>query len=143
MAGAVFDALSGPVRRRILELLGDGERPAGERSPTLCTRSSGSPSRPPPSTYGSCVGWGLVAVRAEGTRRVYNVDTAGLAAVHGWLARFADAFAQPLDALEADLARGRRARRLAGRAGLAREPGRATRRTAPGAAGELGKRASS
>ena len=28
-AGPAFDALGDPVRRRILELLGDGERPAG------------------------------------------------------------------------------------------------------------------
>jgi DNA-binding PadR family transcriptional regulator len=54
---------------------------------------------------------GLVQVRAEGTRRLYAVDDAGTAAARAWLARFEDAFAQPLDALATELARGRRERR--------------------------------
>ena len=68
-------------------------------------------------------------MRAEGTRRIYGVDTAGLAVVQDWLARFADAFAQPLDALETELARGRRQRRRASDSDAAR---RARPADAPG-----------
>jgi DNA-binding transcriptional ArsR family regulator len=57
---------------------------------------------------------GLVSVRAAGTRRLYALDPAGLDAALAWLARLADPigpFAQPLDALATEVARGRRARR--------------------------------
>ena len=56
----------------------------------------------------------LVDVRAEGTRRFYSVDAEGLAEAQAWLTRLADpvgTFAQPLDALATEVARGRRARR--------------------------------
>jgi DNA-binding transcriptional ArsR family regulator len=58
----------------------------------------------------------LVNVRAEGTRRYYALDPAGLEAAQVWLARLADPvgpFAQPLDALATEVARGRRERRVA------------------------------
>jgi DNA-binding transcriptional ArsR family regulator len=112
MAGEVFDALGDPVRRRILELLGEGERPAGAIAEAL--RAQFGISQPAASQHLRVLREsGLVTVRAEGTRRVYGVDAAGLTEVQEWLARFADAFAQPLDALETELARGRRERRLA------------------------------
>jgi DNA-binding transcriptional ArsR family regulator len=66
---------------------------------------------------------GLVTVRAEGTRRFDAVDEAGLEATRAWLARLTDPlrpFAQPLDALTTEVARGRRARR---RATSAEQPG--------------------
>ena len=55
---------------------------------------------------------GLVSVRAAGTRRLYALDTEGLDAARVWLERLADPlapFAQPLDALATEVARGRRA----------------------------------
>jgi DNA-binding transcriptional ArsR family regulator len=56
---------------------------------------------------------GLVTVRAEGTRRVYAVDAAGLDAARAWLAQLDPLapFEQPLDALATEVARGRRAGR--------------------------------
>ncbi|WP_035696955.1 ArsR/SmtB family transcription factor [Glycomyces tenuis] len=112
MSVEVFDALGDPVRRRILELLNEGERPAGVIAEAL--RAQFGISQPAASQHLRVLREaGLVTVRAEGTRRVYGVDAAGLAVVQEWLARFADAFAQPLDALETELARGRRERRLA------------------------------
>ncbi|WP_026924376.1 ArsR/SmtB family transcription factor [Glycomyces arizonensis] len=120
MAGEVFDALGDPVRRRVLELLNEGERPAGAIAEAL--RAQFGISQPAASQHLRVLREaGLVTVRAEGTRRVYGVDAAGLAAVQDWLARFADAFAQPLDALETELARGRRERRLARDADAGRE----------------------
>jgi DNA-binding transcriptional ArsR family regulator len=54
---------------------------------------------------------GFATVRAEGTRRLYSVDDAPLRDVDAWLDRFRAAWRQPLDALETELARGRRERR--------------------------------
>jgi DNA-binding transcriptional ArsR family regulator len=131
MASAVFDALGDPVRRRILELLGDGERPAGAIAHAL--HAQFGISQPAASQHLRVLrGAGLVTVRAEGTHRIYGVDTAGLAVVQDWLARFADAFAQPLDALETELARGRRERRRTGSPDAARQPRPATKTSAPG-----------
>jgi DNA-binding transcriptional ArsR family regulator len=110
-AEAAFDALGDPVRRRIMELLGDGERPAGAVAEAL--RPHFAISQPAVSQHLRVLREaGLVTVRAEGTRRIYGVDAAGLAVVETWLARFADGFAGPLDALETELARGKRERRL-------------------------------
>lgn len=128
MAGAVFEALGDPVRRRILELLGEGERPAGAIAAEL--RTQFGISQPAASQHLRVLREaGLVTVRAEGTSRVYGVDAAGLAVVQHWLARFADAFAQPLDALETELARGRRERRRARKAGGAQGRNIEDRRT--------------
>lgn len=112
MGGVVFDALGDPVRRRILELLGDGERPAGAIADAM--HAQFGISQPAASQHLRVLREaGLVTVRPEGTRRIYGVDTAGLAVVQDWLANFAEPFAQPLDALETELARGRRERRRA------------------------------
>lgn len=132
MTGAIFDALGDPVRRRILELLGEGEQPAGAIADALHARFA--ISQPAASQHLRVLRRaGLVTVRAEGTRRIYGIEAAGLAAAQEWLARFADPFAQPLDALETELARGRRERRRTGRPAPAREPGSAAARRAPGA----------
>jgi DNA-binding transcriptional ArsR family regulator len=112
---AAFDALGDPVRRRIMELLGDGERPAGAVAEALGERlgpDRGPISQPAVSQHLKVLREaGLVTVRAEGTKRIYAVDAEGLAAVREWLAHFADEFAGPLDALETELARGKRERR--------------------------------
>jgi DNA-binding transcriptional ArsR family regulator len=111
---AAFDALGDPVRRRIMELLGEGERPAGAVAEIL--QAHFRISQPAVSQHLKVLREaGLVTVRAEGTRRFYGVDDDGLAAVRLWLERFADGFAGPLDALETELARGKRERRLADR----------------------------
>lgn len=113
MADAAFDALGDPVRRRIVELLGDGEQPAGTVAKLIGERFG--ISQPAVSQHLKALREaGLVTVRSEGTRRIYGVDFDGIAVVQAWLARFADNFSQPLDALETELARGRRERRLAG-----------------------------
>ncbi len=126
-AESAFDALGDPMRRRIMELLGEGERPAGAVAAAL-TEGFGI-SQPAVSQHLKVLREaGLVTVRAEGNKRIYGVDAAGLDAVHAWLDRFADGFAGPLDALETELARGKRERRLAERPGRAR--GESSRRGA-------------
>lgn len=108
----IFEALGDPVRRRLLELLGPGEQPAGALVAALQARVR--ISQPAVSQHLRVLREaGLVRVRAEGTRRLYAVDGTGTAAARAWLARFEDTFAQPLDALATELARGRRERRRA------------------------------
>lgn len=111
--GGVFEALGDPVRRHLLELLVPGEQPAGGLVAALQLRAP--ISQPAVSQHLKVLrDAGLVTVRADGTRRLYAVDPAGLEAAQAWLVRVADPLgplAQPLDALETELARGRRARR--------------------------------
>ena len=108
----VFEALGDPVRRRLLELLATGEQPAGALVAALQARVR--ITQPAVSQHLKVLREaGLVRVRAEGTRRLYAVDDTGTAAARAWLARFEDTFAQPLDALATELARGRRERRRA------------------------------
>jgi len=112
---AVFEALGDPTRRQILELLASGEQPAGTVVAALQARAP--ISQPAVSQHLKALREaGLVTVRAEGTRRLYAIDEAGLDAAKAWLTRLADPlapFAQPLDALATEVARGRRARRRA------------------------------
>jgi DNA-binding transcriptional ArsR family regulator len=112
---AVLEALGDPTRRQILELLASGEQPAGTVVTAL--RARAPISQPAVSQHLKVLREArLVTVRAEGTRRLYAIDDAGLDAARAWLARLADPlapFAQPLDALETEVARGRRARRAA------------------------------
>jgi hypothetical protein len=58
--------------------------------------------------------------------RTYTLDEAGLEVARAWLAQLADPlqpFAQPLDALATEVARGRRARRTAPIEQPGRQPG--------------------
>jgi DNA-binding transcriptional ArsR family regulator len=111
----VFAALGEPVRRLILELLAAGEQPAGAIVAALQDRTP--MSQPAVSQHLKVLRDArLVSVRAEGTRRFYAIDRAGLDAAQAWLARLAEPlapFAQPLDALATEVARGRRSRRNA------------------------------
>jgi len=126
---AVFEALGDPTRRQILELLASGEQPAGTVVAALQARAP--ISQPAVSQHLKGLRQaGLVTVRAEGTRRLYAIDDAGLEAAKAWLARLADPlapFAQPLDALATEVARGRRARRGAQ---SEKQPGERRRRSA-------------
>ncbi|MGY5885044.1 ArsR/SmtB family transcription factor [Modestobacter lacusdianchii] len=109
MTGA-FEALGDPVRRHVLELLATGERSAGEIVAALQARAP--ISQPGVSQHLRVLrDAGLVTVRAEGTRRVYALDPGGLDAARAWLSGLLDPlaqFAQPLDALATEVARGRR-----------------------------------
>jgi DNA-binding transcriptional ArsR family regulator len=78
-------ALADPTRRRIFEELRHGPRSVGRiaaQSPV---------SRPAVSQHlGILKKAGLVADRADGTRRVYYIDPQGLAAIRAWLDQFWD-----------------------------------------------------
>ena len=104
-----FDVLGDPVRRRILELLSDGERPAGEV--TAVVQDEFGISQPAVSQHLRVLrDSGFATVRPEGTRRLYAVRPDALRDVDAWLDRFRRFWTPPLMALETELARGRRER---------------------------------
>jgi len=105
-----FEILGDPVRRRILELLSHGERPAG--AVTDAIRAEFGISQPAVSQHLRVLREaGFATVRAEGTRRLYAVDSTPLQAVDVWLEPFRPFWNQRLDALATELARGKRERR--------------------------------
>ncbi len=111
-AHGVFEALGDATRRRMLELLAQGETTVGGLVAGL--GDTATISQPAVSQHLKVLREaGLVNVRPEGTRRHYALDTAGLDVAHAWLSSVTDplgAFAQPLDALETEIRRGRRER---------------------------------
>ena len=107
-----FDVLGDPVRRRILELLADGEQSSGAITAVI-TDEFGI-THPAVSQHLRVLREsGFATVRAEGTRRLYAVDSGPRREVDRWLEHFRRFWSQPLDALATELARGRRERRLA------------------------------
>ncbi|HYO35555.1 MAG TPA: metalloregulator ArsR/SmtB family transcription factor [Geodermatophilus sp.] len=105
-----FDVLGDPVRRRVLELLADGELSAGEI--TAVVRREFGISQPGVSAHLRVLReHGFARVRAEGARRLYAVDPAPLQDVDRWLERFRGTWDRHLDALATELARGQRQRR--------------------------------
>lgn len=77
---AVFDALGEPVRRRILEVLRDGPTPVGRITDRVPV------GRPAVSKHLRVLsGAGLVDHRSVGTRNLYSLAPAGLAAAQQWL----------------------------------------------------------
>jgi len=104
-----FDVLGDPVRRRILELLADGELPSG--AVTEVVQREFGISQPGVSAHLRVLREaGFTSVRSEGTRRLYAVEPTALQSVDQWLDRFRRFWTSPLDALETELARGRRLR---------------------------------
>jgi DNA-binding transcriptional ArsR family regulator len=105
-----FDVLGDPVRRRILELLVDGERTSG----TVCAviREEFGISQPAVSQHLKVLReHGFATVRAEGTRRLYAVRPEPLQDLDAWLDRFRRFWTPHLAALATEVARGRRERR--------------------------------
>jgi DNA-binding transcriptional ArsR family regulator len=105
-----FDVLGDPVRRRILELLAAGELAAGAIGDSV--RAEFGISQPAVSQHLKVLrDHGFVTVRPLGTRRLYTVDSRPLAEVDEWLDHFRRFWTNPLQALDTELARGRRERR--------------------------------
>ena len=105
-----FDILGDPVRRRILELLADGELAAGEIGSVV--QAEFGISQPAVSQHLRVLrDNGFTTVRAVGTRRLYAIDAEPLREVDAWLDRYRKFWSQRLDALGTELARGRRSAR--------------------------------
>jgi DNA-binding transcriptional ArsR family regulator len=100
---SAFEALAEPTRRRIVELLADGERSAGEIASHFAT------SRPGISRHLRVLHeHGLVNTRREGTRHLYSLDPAPLEEVDEWLERYRRFWTNRLDALDTEIRRRRR-----------------------------------
>ncbi len=105
-----FDVLGDPVRRRILELLVDGEQASGAIT-TIIQREFGI-SQPGVSQHLKVLrDNGFATVRPDGARRLYAVQSGPLQEIDVWLDRFRGFWNQHLDALATELARGKRERR--------------------------------
>jgi DNA-binding transcriptional ArsR family regulator len=106
-----FDILGDPVRRRILELLADGERSSGGIAAVI--QSEFGISQPAVSQHLRVLREsGFATVRPQGARRLYAVDPEPLQDLDDWLERFRGFWAQRMDSLATELARGKRSRRV-------------------------------
>jgi DNA-binding transcriptional ArsR family regulator len=107
-----FDVLGDPVRRRILELLAEGESSSGAL--TTVVQAEFGITQPAVSQHLKVLREsGFATVRPVGVRRLYAVDSAPLQEVDVWLDRFRRFWEQRLDSLATELARGKRQRRIA------------------------------
>ena len=101
-------ALADPIRRELVACsrgeLAAGSSPAGSRSA----------ARDQPPSSGAPRG-GLVRARIDGKRRLYALDPRPLRELDDWLEPYRDLWAQRLDALDTEIARGRRAQRAENR----------------------------
>ena len=101
-----IEALADPTRRRIVELLAEGERSAGEIAAQFRT------SRPGVSRHLRVLReHGLVHAREQGQRRLYSLDPEPLAELDEWLARYRRFWTNRLDALDTEINRRRKERR--------------------------------
>jgi DNA-binding transcriptional ArsR family regulator len=105
-AERALDALADPTRRLVFKRLRNGTRSVREIAQGM------EVSRPAVSQHLKVLkAAGLVVVRAEGTRRLYAVDTRGLEALRRWLDGFwDDALAAFAEAAEREATKGRKRR---------------------------------
>lgn len=104
-----FDVLGDPVRRRILELLAEGEHASGEIV-AVVQREFGITQSAVSQHLKVLRESGFATVRVDGPRRLYAMDAAPLAEVDAWLDRFRAFWTPRLDALATEIARGKKKR---------------------------------
>src|ERR1700750_1578708 len=105
-----FDVLGDPVRRRILELLADGERSSGEVTEVI--RAEFGISQPAVSQHLKVLrDNGFASVRPDGARRLYAVAHEALRGIDAWLGQCRRSWTPHLDALATELARGKHERK--------------------------------
>lgn len=93
-----FEVLAEPHRRRILDLLREGERPVGALVERLTL------SQPAVSKHLRVLkDAGLVEVRQDAQRRWYRLRPEPLAEIDAWLAPYRRLWTEHLDALERHL----------------------------------------
>src|SRR5215469_5360327 len=83
--GTALAALADPTRRKVFERLRAGPKPVGKIAKGLPV------SRPAVSQHLKVLKEaGLVSEEAEGTKRIYRIDSKGLGQLRGWLDQFWD-----------------------------------------------------
>ncbi len=105
-----FDVLADPVRRRILELLADGDLTSGAVVEVV-GREFGISQSAVSQHLAVLRNSGFAHVRADGARRIYRLDPTPLREVDVWVERFRHLWERRLDALHTEVVRGTRARR--------------------------------
>ena len=92
-----FTALADPTRRRIVELLAQRERTAGEIVEKF------QMTAPAISQHLKVLREArLVSVRAEGQHRIHSIDPTGFGEIEAWLSKTKRFWEKRLDALEQD-----------------------------------------
>lgn len=105
-----FDILGDPVRRRILELLADGQRASGEIVEVIAAEFA--ISQPAVSQHLRVLrDSGFATSRADGRRRLYAVAPERFDEVDAWVQRFRRTWEPRFEALATEVARGKKARR--------------------------------
>lgn len=94
----VFEAIAEPNRRRILDLLRNGEQPAGALV-AACDLTQPAVSKHLRALREA----GLVTVRPDGQRRWYGLRADGLRELEEWLTPYRRLWADRLDDLERHL----------------------------------------
>lgn len=94
MAADVFAALADPTRRRLVEILGEGERSVGEMAAEVDIHQPGV-SRHLRILHEA----GFVSVRAEGQRRLYSLRPDPFLQLDAWMRRYASDQLARLDRL--------------------------------------------
>lgn len=105
-----FDVLGDPVRRRILELLAEGQQSSGEIV-TAVQREFAITQSAVSQHLRVLRESGFATVRIDGPRRLYTMDPEPFREVDSWLNRFRAFWEPRLDALATEIARGKRRRR--------------------------------
>src|SRR4051794_29649462 len=93
-----FELVAEPTRRRILDLLRDDERSVGELVDALGVSQPGVSKH-----LRTLRDAGLVNVRADAQRRLYELRPEPLAEVDAWIAPYRRLWSRRLDALERHL----------------------------------------
>jgi DNA-binding transcriptional ArsR family regulator len=108
----IFEVLSDPVRRRILELLARHEMASGEVVVAIGAEF-GITQAAVSQHLKALRENGFARVRADAQKRLYSLDGAGLRAVNAWLGQFEGFWEPKLEALATEIARGKHERRAA------------------------------
>ena len=108
-----FDVLGDPIRRHILELLADGEQRSGRIVEVIQEEFPVSQSAVSQHLRVLRES-GFTNVRVDGARRIYSVDAGPMQEVAAWVDRFRTFWEPRLDALDTEIARGKRERRQSG-----------------------------
>lgn len=105
-----FDVLGDPVRRRILELLAEGEHRSGDI--VVVIQDEFGISQAAVSQHLKVLrNNGFASVRVDGQRRIYAVNTHPMQEIDAWLDRFRQFWEPKLSALETEIIRGKKKRR--------------------------------
>ena len=105
-----FDVLADPVRRRILEILTEGEHASGEVVDVV-SAEFGIGQSAVSQHLKVLRDSGFATVTIEGARRIYTIDPQPLSEVDDWLSQVRQVWGPKLEALATEVTRGTRKRR--------------------------------